>query len=476
MTYEEALKSNTRKRIYKIEWMDRYENIVDEIIGDIIDGTISCELKDGVRRTCNLTLKNDNKKYIPSEDGLIWISNRFKLYTGLESHNQWNPQGVFVLGNPSVNSNFADTSMSIEAVDKFALLNGELAGKLEGGYIINLGEKISNAVRAVIADAGMPETRLIISPTIEVTPYTLVAKPGESYADILFKLAEMINFQIYFDVNGNLVFEPVTDEKNKGSIWTFHKKEVTYLGSTHNYDFKKMRNYVVVYGDNINGYQIKGVASDTNEFSPTNTDKVGKRVEVIEDDIIFNDFYAVLKAEYHLKDLIQLYESVDNKAIPIDIIQEGDIIEIEDDSNGLNRDRYLVRNVNMPLNHNSEMTLSVWKTRDIITISNAVYNYYISTTGSDLNDGLTESTPFKTWAKCASVLPEINNYTINVYFAPGDYHSYEMVILIDNFYGTGSINLLGDTGNPQNYIIGNVKMISNTCTIKIQGFTIVTPN
>jgi hypothetical protein len=476
MTYEEALRAPIRKRVYKIEWMDKHENILGEVIGDVIDGNVSGEKKNGVRRTCNLTLKNDDLKYIPKEDGYVWISNRFKLWSGLEINGvptfPEKAQGVFALGNPSVSGKFAEKTASIEAMDKFALLNGELAGELEYWYSIPVGVKVSNAVRTTLTDAGMPETKIIITPTIEVTPYAINGVPGDTYGDILIKLAEMINYQVYFDVDGNLVFEPLTNEKKKGVVWTFHKKEVTYLGGGHNYDFKNMKNYIVVYGDNINGYQVKGVAQDDNPFSTTNVDKVGKRVKVDEDDVIPSDMYAIAKAEYLLKEYIQLYESIEASAMPIDIIGEDDIVEVEDDDIGLERERLLVRSFNLPLTHNSEMSMSIWKTRDILTISNASYNFYISTTGSDSNDGLTPETPFKTWARCKQEIPEINYYTINVYFNAGDYSAYESSLLIKDFYGTGSINLIGDTGNPQNYVLGNIDIISNTCTIKIQGFTI----
>jgi hypothetical protein len=475
MNYEQALKYRVRKPIYKIEWMDKNQNVVDEVTEDILDGTLSVELKNGIRRTCNLTLKNNNKRYIPNEDGLVWISNRFKLYSGLivDGVPQYNPQGIYVLGNPSVASNFSEKTISIEALDKFALLNGELAGTLEADYIINVGTRISSAVKSIITDAGLTETKVLCYPTMQKSPYTLVTNAGQSYADMLFNLADMINYQIYFDINGNLVFEPITNENTKGEIWTFDSKDITYLGSTHNYDFKKMKNYCVVYGDNINGLQLKGVAEDTNIFSPTNTAKIGKRTMVIEDDIIYNNALANQRAEYELKNAIQLYESVDIKSIPIDIIQEGDIILIEDDSNGLNRDRYLVKNINLPLSYDAEMTMSVWKTRDIITVSTYTVDYYISTTGSDSNDGLTQQTPCRTWSHVKTLIPEILDNDVNVYFASGDYHTYEPEIDIDNLFGIGSITFIGDVDNPENYVLGNIVINSCTCLVKVSGFTIM---
>lgn len=476
MTYEEALKAKHRKRVYKIEWMDKHENILGEVIGDVIDGNVSGEKKNGIRRTCNLTLKNDDGKYTPNEDGLVWISNRFKLWSGLMINDvptfPDRAQGVFVLGNPNTTGRFAERTASIEALDKFALLNGEMSGTLKYWYSIPVGVKVSNAVKTILIQSGLTETKVIITPTIEVTPYAINGSPGDTWGDILLKLASMINYQVYFDVNGNLVFEPLTDEKKKGSVWTFHKNEVTYLGGTHDYDFKKIKNSIVVYGDNIDGLQVKGVAVDDNPFSPTNINKIGEIVETETDDVIPSDIYATAKAEYLLKESIQNYESINISCIPIDTIGEDDIVELEDDGIGVERERFLIVSFNLPLTHNSEMSMTVWKTRDILILTGATYNYHISTTGSDSNDGLTPETPFKTWVRCKQEIPEINNHVINVYFEAGNYSSYETDILIKDFYGTGSINLLGDTGNPQDYTLGHVDIISNTCTIKLQGFTI----
>lgn len=475
MTYEDALADRVRKPIFKIEWMDKNENVINEVTEDIIDGKLSIEVKNGIRRTCNLTLRNNHKKYIPGEDGLVWISNRFKLYTGLivDGVPKYNPQGIFVLGNPSVNSNFSEKTITIQAMDKFALLNGDLAGTLEAPYITNVGTRISSAVKSVITDAGMPETKVLCYPTMQLSPYTLTVDAGKSYADMLSTLADMINYQIYFDVNGNLVFEPQTDENTKGEIWTFDSKDITYLGSTHNYDFQKMKNYCVVYGDNLNSEQVKGVAEDTNIFSPTNTSKIGKKTMVINDDVIYTVSLAMQRAEYELKNAIQVYESVDIKCIPIDIIKDGDIIIIEDDSNGLNRDRYLVKNIDLPLNNNGEETMTVWKTRDIVTVANYSVDYYISTTGSDSNNGLTAQTPCRTWAHVKTLISSILDNDINVYFTPGDYHTYEPEISIDNYYGTGSITLIGDPDNRDSYIVGNVIVNSCTCLVKVSGIKIV---
>ena len=55
--YKTAIINPIKHQIFKLEFMDKEENIINEIITDMIDGSISIQLQNGVRRTCNLTLK-----------------------------------------------------------------------------------------------------------------------------------------------------------------------------------------------------------------------------------------------------------------------------------------------------------------------------------------------------------------------------------------------------------------------------------
>jgi len=123
--YLEALRADTRSPIYKIEWMDKNENVTAEVTGDMLSGSINISYKNGMRRTAQLNLCNDQGSYIPDKDGLIWISKKFKLYTGLNIHGveYFNAQGIFNLGNPILQGDRANRQAQVEAYDNFALLN-----------------------------------------------------------------------------------------------------------------------------------------------------------------------------------------------------------------------------------------------------------------------------------------------------------------------------------------------------------------
>lgn len=365
MTYEEGLRSHIRQNIYKIEFLDQDEITLDEIIKYEVEGNISIERKNGMRRTCNLTLDNSSGRFTPSSSGLISISNRVKIYTGLKIDNidYYNQRGVFVLGNPRMTkNNNGEKIIVLEMYDKFALLDGTVMGTLEAEYIIPVGKPIQQAVIDLAIEAGIT-TPVLVYPTDMVTPYTLTISAGDTFATIFFKYAEMLTWDVFFDQYGVLRFQPPTDEDTQSPEWEFTEGDTIYLSSVHNYEWNKIRNFVAVTGDNINGNIAYATASNNNIFSDTYVGKIGKRTEVLQDEIITTDGLALLRAEYEVRLNTQIQETADVQSVPIDIINENDIVLLDDTENGFNRDRYIVNTINYPLANGQEMSINLMKAR-----------------------------------------------------------------------------------------------------------------
>lgn len=333
---------------------------------DLLGGNLNLTNQSGSRRSCTINLKNEDGKYIPIPEQNLWINTKFRVYTGLKVNGEdyFVSRGIFVLSQPEVNSFLSEKTASLTALDKFALLDGTLAGELEAEYIIDVGTSIEDAVRAVFSDAGEVKSP-IITPTTVVTPYTIVKNPGDTFGDILIELANMLSWQCFYDRNGYPRFQPPTDINKAGSVWDFITNEVVYLGSSHRYQYDKVRNYIVVIGDNVNGLLYRATAGDTNPTSPTRIDLIGKRTKVIIDDLIYSTELAQARANYELLQAIMLNESVDIRSIPIDVIGEDTVITISDTSAGLNTDRFLVQSVSFPFNYDGEMTASVWLVRSL---------------------------------------------------------------------------------------------------------------
>lgn len=364
--YRSALRENYRKPIFKVEWLDSSEVIVDEITNDIITGDINVSLENGIRRDCKLTLANNLQNYNPNSDGKIYIDKKFKLYTGLEINGEeyFNSQGIFNIGNPELSVDIASNYVKIEGFDNFALLNGTIQGKLLDNYIIPVGTTITEAVKSIVTISALPKSPIVI-PSTEVLPYTLVKETGSNLGELLQEMAKILSWVVYIDTDGRLRFEPPVDEQNTEALETLSENEVSLSSYNHKYQYYDIKNYIKVIGDNINGDIATGIAQDTGIFSPTSVSRIGERAELINDSNIYSDELAQDRADYELKKAIQLYESCDLKIIPKDYLDVGDLINIDHPGGGFNRDKCLIKHMNIPLKYNEYQNLTVWKVREV---------------------------------------------------------------------------------------------------------------
>lgn len=89
--------------------------------------------------------------------------------------------------------------------------------------------------------------------------------------------------------------------------------------------------------------------------------------------------------------------------------------------------------------------------REVLTANRT---YYVSTTGSDLNDGLTMGAPFATVAKAFSTVAaklDTASYTVTIQLADGTYTN--SVGVIPQWLGGGKIIVNGNGVNPSNVVV-----------------------
>lgn len=102
---------------------------------------------------------------------------------------------------------------------------------------------------------------------------------------------------------------------------------------------------------------------------------------------------------------------------------------------------------------NNTTVASAVQPAEIRELLTANRNYYVSTTGSDSNDGLTSGTPFLTFAKFISTYQMLDfaGYSVYLYLANGTYN--EGFSFINP--PSGRIFIVGDTTTPTNVQITN---------------------
>ena len=364
--YLTALKTSTINPRIKIEFLYPDETVKEEITQDIESdgGNLTINFQNGVRKSCNVPLINIDKKYIPSPN-TIWIRNKFRLWLGLEINGEdyFISQGIFVVRNPEMSSNFSEKIVNLTGIDKFALLDGQLGGELDGIYQIPVGTNIFNAIKSILVLAGDTKTPILDTKyKDEVSPYTIRKEAGGNYGELLNGLAGMLSANIYYNENGNLFFEEgaidIVDNI-KAPIWEFTTDEFEYLGSVVTYQFEDIFNEVLVIGDNINGDIATGKTTNTNLLSSTRTQLIGTRTKVIEDSLISTDSLALQRSNYELKRLVMLQSKSTVKSTPMFHLDANKVITLTDDYYGFYKSRFLIQSVNIPFSLGSQVDIEV---------------------------------------------------------------------------------------------------------------------
>ena len=208
-----------RQRI-KLELL-RYSDFspYQQITSDIISGSgqLNIERKNGCRRTFSCSLINSTidyvGKYVPDPSNNILNPRQpIRLWLGLANENgeeYFNSCGIFFLTDPISKSNFAESIVDLNLSDAFSLFDGTIGGELNSTYIINLGTNIYTAITSILQTENYYPLPCILDSQYvsEITPYTMTKSAGETFSDILVDLALMLSANIYFNKNGELVFE-----------------------------------------------------------------------------------------------------------------------------------------------------------------------------------------------------------------------------------------------------------------------------
>lgn len=358
--YVDSIRSGIYKPTVRIELLRDDETVESVLSGDVLSGTLSINRNNGVRRTCSVT-------FVATEDLLpnvygIWAKRKFKLWLGLETDNgeYLKPQGVFVVTNPSYNSTPTDKIVTINGIDKFCLFNGEIGGVLKDIYQVGSGTNVNNAVITIIQEFGDVKNPILDLST-QTFPYDIRKGQDENIGDMLKEIAYFSSRNIFYNENGELVFEDDVDDNIKGSLWDFNDSydKFSYLGSDVEYKFDGVKNVVKVIGNNVNGTTVQYTAINNNPSTGTEVDRIGELAMVVINDYISTISEAQNLAEYILKRTKVLASSATIRAIKMFELDVDKVITVTDSNLNFDKKRFLINQISIDLSIGGEMTLSV---------------------------------------------------------------------------------------------------------------------
>lgn len=195
-------------------------------------------------------------------------------------------------------------------------------------------------------------------------PYTAVVERGGTLADVLLEYATILCANIYYDVNGRLVLEPMIDtaediaDTNKEILWDYTVDEKTFLGLTQNYDFPKIHNDFIVLGNIANGYQFKGRVQNRNILSNTCIQKIGLRTrEPYEDNQYYSDEQCVELAKYYAKTDTILQKSGSISSVTLYHLDVNKMVTVSTPNNNMSKELFLI--TGFSLSASGEMTLNI---------------------------------------------------------------------------------------------------------------------
>lgn len=347
---------------------ERYEIPNENILG----GSYSENYQSGQRRTLSFQLNNNGGEYTPSINH-FWVGQKFSFYIGFnlnEDENSvvWFKKGVYSCQSQSVDNSSDTKTVSIETADKFSVLEGK-NGTLEYSYTINVGEDIEEIINNILdSDNGsgymLDQKDIIYSSLFKGRKVIsqISESAGATYGSIILKLAEMLSAEVFYNVNGNLIFVPkqeVINDADKPVLFSFDADNGDLMTHNYSFSFDDIVNRIIVIGSNINGNTCRASSINNAADSPISVSRIGYRTgSIINDSAITSDYLAQERADYELRKVSVVKTSVSNQALLNPLIEVNNLIEITDSFYGIENEKFLVQSISFSLDYSGTMSIS----------------------------------------------------------------------------------------------------------------------
>lgn len=347
--------------LFKLLLLNPDETPREDITEYIVDDSLSYshDFKSGQNRSVSVSILNKDGSWFPNPvNGKNWSGTKFQLYTGMVYKDIvfWFPSGIYYLSNPSLN--MSEKVVSMQLIDKFAMLDGTIGGTTETEYKISVGDNVCDSIASLlkldIGNGDIFDSKPFLYPMKhrnEKTPYTLDKNPESNFGEIILELSEMLSCETAYNEKGYLEMQD-SDEllaiEDKPVILHITDEDIEMSGCNISIDYTKIINKVTVVGANVNGYIFDYTAVNDNPASPSSIMFTPPNFKYISDSNINSDDLCKERAEYELQKESFLNLST---SIPLVIwapfIKAGDLIMWTSEEFGFKGVKFLVNSVNI---------------------------------------------------------------------------------------------------------------------------------
>lgn len=380
----------------KVELLDHYEHTIGEVTTKVssTSGSISVKYNQGVRRTCDITIDDINKKMLPNnENSVFFVNKKFKIYIGLYKKNwsksgsdgtgvyhnsqddtiYWFSQGIFI--TQSCDYDKKNGILHLSGVDKFGFFTKDLnQHTLQNTYHISADSKLGQLISDIITidmGNGMPtdtQTPIIHTSFVnQVLPYDIEKTANETIGDILIEIATAFNADIYYDVDGHLVFEPniIDDYNRQAPVFEFGKNDSALIDMSLDFNYGDIVNQITVTGDNSDGMVYSSTATNENPVSSLRVSNIGIKAADIEETAMgYSDKRCSDYANYLLKKKMRMAIAGTITCTPLPHLDCNKIIRVYQNEEDVNEIDFLIEEVQIPLSPEA-YSLSVCNIQDL---------------------------------------------------------------------------------------------------------------
>lgn len=350
------MKQKTKVVRMKIQSLDHNDNIIGEIKGYCTGGSLDISNSDMVRRSIDLQFVANSKLEI-NKNSPFWINKRLKIFTGIDDYKgnkYWFDHGIFIPTEPETSISLSGRTISLSALDKMVLADNPVLTTTK----IAVNTPIATAIKGLAELYG--ETKLLVSNYDYNLPYDYEMSAGDNIQEAMRELTNLyMNYDIYYDTNGYLVYEKQKNRINDQPVWEFVNEKDFTISRQISADYTKVYNDFMVYGyyDDTKATQPSyhlTITDSSHPFSVSNMKR--KHSLVVTEDNYLTTEQCKVRAEYEKQQAENLINNFSITTAPIYSLNDVNrVIKVTDNGNLYT---CLVDSISYPLDVRSSMQIS----------------------------------------------------------------------------------------------------------------------
>lgn len=247
-------KQRIQNKYVRIELLNHNFQVVDNLEGVCLSGSISIDADSDIRRTGNIKLVVTDSSFDVQVGGKIWLDKYVKVYVGIEVLTSdeivYTNCGIYIIDQPSFQYDATNNTLGLSLIDLMGKLTGVRNGVIQGLPVkILAGENIRSAIVSTLVLGGFDKYVVEQAPSPSVVPNDLEFNQGVTVYEILASLRDIYpNYEMYFDVDGVFHYNPIPTGANEAvqiddALW-----ENIVVSETVDVDFDGVKNVIEVYG------------------------------------------------------------------------------------------------------------------------------------------------------------------------------------------------------------------------------------